>query len=241
MRGTVKLDWCSYDLGGFVGTITQHAARQGLSVSTVRSRKARGWRLSEALGYTEHKRPMPAAPGRAPKRLAAEKKHGKPFVEILRDLHADGVSQAGAARELDYEARSFARMLAKYPDMNFWKGTGRLVIRAFTELHGVDPAEWLKKNAASYTMTGAAKFIGYSHPAGLADFIASRRLQVEFMRPGRHVVYRGKMDNLDGHAARAGISRGTLGARIHRGMSIEKALSMPIKKNANQSKEHQHE
>lgn len=225
---SVKRDWCSYDLGDFVGTIAEHAARQGLAVSTVRSRKARGWLLSEALGYTEHQRPMPPAPGRAPKRLAAEEKYGKPFADILRDLHAEGVSQAGAARAVGYEARSFTKLLARNPELNFWKGTGHRVIRAFAEIHGIDPAEWLEANAASYTLTGAAKFIGYSHPAGLADFIASRGLQVEFLNPGRHVVYRGRLDNLEGHAARAGISRGTLGARIHRGMSVEKALSTPV-------------
>lgn len=86
---------CLYDLHGFTGTMTEHAARQGLHLSTVSSRRALGWTLSEALGYVERDADRR---GHAVRRIEAE--HGKPFIEILRELAAQDVSMNTAAKML---------------------------------------------------------------------------------------------------------------------------------------------
>lgn len=223
------MDYCSYDLGGFVGTIPEHSARQGLSASTVRSRRYRGWKLSEALGYA------PRAGGAnpsiliAPRRLAIEMKYGKLFDDVLKDLQDEGLSISAAAERIQYDARALYRYLQKRPTINPWVNTtySPVAVR-FKKSTGKTIAEWLELNAAKYSLTQAASFLGYSSITTMRSYLIVNGLKPEFRKQGKHAEHRGQIRNLSDHAAAAGIPVGTISARIHRGMTLHQALTTPV-------------
>lgn len=223
------MDYCSYDLGGFVGTIAEHAARQGLAVSTVRSRKARGWRLSEALGYVKRVGGDNPSILIAPRRLAIEMKHGKLFDEVLADLQAEGLSITAAAKKIDYDPRALYRYLEKRPTINPWSATtySPVAVR-FKKASGVSISEWLERNAAKYTLTQAASFLGYSSVTTMRSYLLAHGLKPVFRKQGKHTEHRGQIRNLSDHAAAAGIPIGTVSARMHRGMTLHQALTTPV-------------
>jgi hypothetical protein len=223
------MDYCSYDLGGFVGTLPEHAARQGLSASTVRSRKKRGWKLSEALGYVKRTGPDNPSILVAPRRLAIEMKYEKLFDEVLADLQAEGLSICAAAKRLDYDERALYRYLAKRPTDNPWSETtySPVAVR-FKKASGMTIAQWLELHAAKYSLTQAASFLGYSSITTMRSYLVANGLKPTFRKQGKHAEHRGAMRNLTDHAAAAGIPIGTISARMHRGMTLHQALTTPV-------------
>jgi hypothetical protein len=223
------MDYFSYDLGGFVGTIPEHAARQGLSPSTVRSRKARGWKLSEALGYAKRAGGDNPSILIAPRRLAIEMQYGKLFDEVLADLQAEGLSINATAKRLEYDARALYRYLAKRPGDNPWSATTYLPVAArFKQGSGITIAAWLDLHASKYSQTQAASFLGYCSVTTMRSYLVAQGLNPVFRKQGKHAEHRGAVRNLSDHAAAAGIPIGTISARIHRGMTLHQALTTPV-------------
>ena len=223
------MDYCSYDLGGFVGTVPEHAARQGLAVSTVRSRKARGWKLSEALGYAQRSGPENPSILVAPRRLAIEMQYEKLFDEVLVDLQAEGLSITAAAKRIDYDPRALYRYLAKRPTENPWAETtySPVAVR-FKKASGITIAQWLELHAAKYSLTQAASFIGYASVTTMRSYLLANGLTPTFRKQGKHAEHRGTVRNLSDHAAAVGIPIGTISARMHRGMTLHQALTTPV-------------
>lgn len=223
------MDYCSYDLGGFVGTLPEHAARQGLSASTVRSRKRRGWKLSEALGYVKRIGPKNPSILVAPRRLAIEMKYEKLFDDVLRDMKSEGLSINATAVRIGYEPRALYRYLVKLGDANPWKDLMYSPVAArFKKAHGISIAEWLDLHAAKYSLTQAASFLGYSSITTMRSYLIVNGLKPEFRKQGKHAEHRGQIRNLSDHAAAAGIPAGTISSRIHRGMTLHQALTTPV-------------
>lgn len=92
----IQRESCLYDLHGFVGTVTEHAARQGVPLSTVCSRRKMGWTLSQALGYVERKADTR---GHAVRRIEAE--YGEPFIDVLRGFAKQNLSTHYVSKLLD--------------------------------------------------------------------------------------------------------------------------------------------
>lgn len=221
------MDYCSYNLGGFIGTLPEHAARQGIAATTVRARKNRGWKLSEALGYV--KREVGASAKLAPTRLAIEEKYQKPFDEVLADLQRQGVSINSAAKTIGYDPKALYRYLDARPKSNPWIGKMYSpVAEKFHKAKGVTVAQWLKTNAKKYTRTEASHFIGYAAVATFNTYLRKNSLKPEFRKQGKPRLHRGKSMNLQDHARNAGIAIGTVSARMHRGMTLHQALTTPV-------------
>lgn len=227
VKKTRNLDYCSYDLNGFVGTIAEHAERQGLPVSTVRARKARGWKLSEALGYAKRVGGPKASILVAPRRLAIEMQYGKLFDDILKELHAEGLSIHAAGIRLNYNPSALNRYLINRPDSNPWQPFLSIADQFYKD-RGKTVAQWLEQHASKYSMTQAASFLGYESISTMRSYLAARGLKPVFRKQGKHAEHRGNVRNLSDHAKAAGIAVGTISARIHRGMTLHQALITPV-------------
>lgn len=225
------MEYCSYNLGGFIGTIPDHAARQGLSASTVYARRRRGWKLSEALGYVKRAGPDNPSILVAPRRLAIEMEYGKLFDEVLVELQGQGYSISGAAKHIKYDPRALYRYLADRPSKNPWINTMYSpVADRFKCQHGISVAEWLKVNAKKYTKSAASAYIGYAALSTFCTYLRTHNLDPVFRGQGKHYLHRGKRRNIQDHAAAAGIAAGTVSARMHRGMTLHQALTTPVAK-----------
>lgn len=158
-----------YDLHGFVGTVREHAARQGIPATTVSSRRTMGWTLSEALGYVERKADKR---GFAVRRV--EKERGKTIIEVLRDLAAEGMSMhaAGKALAIDPATVKYHAEQAGGPDA--------LGFRPYAQPKDVDrsaqKAAWLKTRGRLLAHDGRTQHLNaWSEEVGInASTIAHR-------------------------------------------------------------------
>lgn len=158
-----------YDLHGFVGTVADHCERQGIPPSTVASRRADGWKLSEALGYIERKTDKR---GFAVRRVEAER--GKPFLEILREYAKQGRSTHFVAATLDMHHSTITYHVRKaggFDALGFRKYAQPLETDRATQLEG-----WLKVKGRMLEHDGRVQHLNaWAEETGIcASTIANR-------------------------------------------------------------------
>lgn len=119
-----------------------------------------------------------------------EAQHGKPFWEVLKDLRAEGLTRAAAARRLGYTERNprngertFMNLLYRHPDKDPWGYAGNRAAEYMAET-GESFTAAVRRLAKTHTVTAAARELGYSGPTALQYALRVRGIDVEF-RPGR--------------------------------------------------------
>lgn len=120
-----------------------------------------------------------------PRQRAISERWGVPFWDLLRDLAAQDLSRAGAARALGYESRTerqnFYSLLARNPDKDPWPSSACIPAQ-----YAIDSGEPFRaaceRLAKTHTISQAAREIGYSDCGPFIHAMKSRGITVQFGR-----------------------------------------------------------
>lgn len=166
----VQRESCLYKLHGFTGTVTEHAARQGVPMSTVSSRRKAGWTLSEALGYV---------PREADKRGYAvrrvEREYGEPFIDVLRGFAAQNLSTHYTAQVLEVCHDTVMYHVKKAG------GRDALGFKAYVQPPNIDrgnqQASWLKTKGRMLTHDGRTQHLNaWAEETGIGSSTIAHRI-----------------------------------------------------------------
>lgn len=157
---------------------------------------------------------------------AVEAAHGKPFWEVVAELHARGMERAEAARALGYPVASFQALLYKYAERDPWPRRRSKVVE-YTLDTGEPFRDAVQRLAATHTENAAARELGYTNPMHLRADLEKYGIAVTFRKAGVFELG-GVHATLEQHARRAGLKPITLYKRIRRHGLVERVITDPL-------------
>ena len=129
--------------------------------------------VSRATIVRTGQRVLGRKPGSPNTKRAVAERWGYPFWEVVRDFAEQGMNRVQTAKALGYSVNGFLRLLSENAEHDPFESYGHAnnYVRDSGEPLGDAVAHMAKRG---FTITEAARFIGYSHAKGLRHAMRSR-------------------------------------------------------------------